>query len=552
MQLECKYINASSSLGTKYRIAYNFKQGYTYFITLNAAELNNTAGSSTGPFLRLDLTNYGGGGGTICQGPQTIQPNLSGNPAAVQYSITSFADVQFAFSTPLSSAFSMLEVSAIPAFNSTGTNSIRIRKMTILEVIPTPAFTLPSSTTFSCGSTIPQTFTVANVNNTTGITDYTWDLSSAGNGWLYNGSAAAQTISTGTNNTITLTPVCGSTQSNIKAVVTANGNTYNTNSSAITYTQPTYSISGSNVFCSGSSVYTVTGLPCNGSVTWSADPASGIVNMVQNNNEATLTKQNDGVVKLTATITNPNACSSATVIKSITVTVGTPKIIAPSGAEGVFTLTGERFNYIGPGANYIVCPGENLIFSPYFPNDYTSPLTGHQWTISGSFNATGSLNLGSLFVTAPSSPRQYFNFTYQYQNICGWSPLYYGYAGTMDCDAGEEPDRIHPSEKKMTGPTNKLSSSVDMLLPTSKEIANFNDVNVIFPNPARDIVNVTVNSKTSETILIKIYNLFGEEIRKVKTSSQTTSINVADLPNGVYFIKVHSGQKLTTHKIIKN
>ncbi len=61
IRLACQYVSASSSLGTKYRIDYDFKVGYKYYITVNAAQLNSTTGYSTGVYLRLDMTNTGGG-----------------------------------------------------------------------------------------------------------------------------------------------------------------------------------------------------------------------------------------------------------------------------------------------------------------------------------------------------------------------------------------------------------------------------------------------------------------------------------------------------------
>jgi hypothetical protein len=112
IRLACKYVSASSSLGTKYRIAYNFKVGYKYIITINATELNSTTGYSTGPWLRLDMTNTSGGGGT-CVGAQTISPNYSGNPAPYQFNDANFNDRQFAYSSPLTASYSTLEISAL-------------------------------------------------------------------------------------------------------------------------------------------------------------------------------------------------------------------------------------------------------------------------------------------------------------------------------------------------------------------------------------------------------------------------------------------------------
>ena len=110
VQLDNRNISTSDIRGTKYRIAYNFKVGHRYIITVTSAAF----GSSSNPSLRLDLNNNGSSGGTACLGEQSVNPNLAGNPAAFQYGSTSFQDVPFAFSTPLASAFPFLELTSLP------------------------------------------------------------------------------------------------------------------------------------------------------------------------------------------------------------------------------------------------------------------------------------------------------------------------------------------------------------------------------------------------------------------------------------------------------
>ncbi|MGH2645039.1 MAG: hypothetical protein ACRDE2_13885, partial [Chitinophagaceae bacterium] len=192
VELDCGYNNGNPQ-GTKYRLSYSFKKGYIYRITVSAAEVINTLGTSYSPYLRLDITNTGGGGNIACNGTQIIIQNLSGSPLPLQVTGLSFLDHEFMFSSS-SAAFSTLEVSAIPAIGGSG-NTIRIRKITIVETAPTPTFTLPSTVNIPCGSTNPQTFTITNEYNSPGVTGYTWNLG-ASNGWLYNGSPAPATIST--------------------------------------------------------------------------------------------------------------------------------------------------------------------------------------------------------------------------------------------------------------------------------------------------------------------------------------------------------------------
>lgn len=67
----------------------------------------------------------------------------------------------------------------------------------------------------------------------------------------------------------------------------------------------------------------------------------------------------------------------------------------------------------------------------------------------------------------------------------------------------------------------------------------------IFPNPVEDILNININ--TDGDFEAQIINLTGQVIRV----SKETSINVSDLPKGVYFLNVkYNGQNLTK-KFIK-
>jgi hypothetical protein len=137
IEMAATFVSSSSSLGTKYRIAYNFKVGAKYMITVNAAEKTSTQGFTTGPNLKLRLTNTGGGGSTVCTGPGTITSDLSGNPPTSQLSLTTYADYQFVWGTDLGTSYSTLEVFSIPATNG-GTNAIRIKKSPLLKLLQYP------------------------------------------------------------------------------------------------------------------------------------------------------------------------------------------------------------------------------------------------------------------------------------------------------------------------------------------------------------------------------------------------------------------------------
>jgi len=527
--------NGAVQKGARYRIAYNFKAGYSYIIYVTTAAVENTVGFTTGPYIRLDVNNNGGGGSTGCNGPETLSASTGGNPAAVQLSSNSFQEFQFVFLQMGTQP--TLEVTAFPA-NNGGTKTVRIRKIRIVETPPAANFAItPNPIPVTCGLATPVTLTVNNNGGTTGITDYTWNLGATPNNWLLNGNPAPETYSTGTTNTLSLTPVCGTTPSNISATVTAGGNSFQTNTATISISNPTLSINGNANFCTGTSNYSINNLPCNASVSWSASPGGVVSLSCTSCPSITLTKLADGVVTLSATITKTNACSSGTETKDLTITVAAPKIIyTPSGQEA-YNLTGQRFNYgaNGPGKHFSVCPGEYLTFTPYFPSGYNPPtITAHQWTISGNYSSVGSLTQNYISVTSASSHPNAFNFTYQYQNACGWSPEYNGSAGTMDCDNGEEPFRVH---------------RIKIL---KEELVKPENLATIFPNPVNDVLNIAINPKDVGMVTIKLYNALGKEVKKVIAISPLTSLNISGLTKGIYFIQILDGRRITTHKVIKN
>jgi hypothetical protein len=76
---------------------------------------------------------------------------------------------------------------------------------------------------------------------------------------------------------------------------------------------------------------------------------------------------------------------------------------------------------------------------------------------------------------------------------------------------------------------------------------NFSENNIdlqLFPNPVKDVLNIKMNDDLSQAI---IYNLQGQKV----IESTTKQINVSNLENGVYFIKVNSEGKNATKRFIK-
>ena len=81
-------------------------------------------------------------------------------------------------------------------------------------------------------------------------------------------------------------------------------------------------------------------------------------------------------------------------------------------------------------------------------------------------------------------------------------------------------------------------------VPTSIE-SNVAENFSIYPNPAANIVNV----KTDRNAELSIFNATGKEVKHISTNGNTTSIDISELPNGLYFIVANGiAQKLTIER----
>lgn len=378
VNLPCKRNSSTSQLGTEYQIKFLFKKDHKYNINVYYK------GTVQGPSdfypaiaLRLNptaLTHYTS---TSCAGPQAISQNYTAYGTAG----SNWAWVNNLISTPvLATDYQSLSVAGYPQGTSAGgSNAVQVRIITIIEYPPaatTPVFTLPASVNITCGSGTAQQFAITNVNNSTGISAYNWDLGSGSNGWLYNGLPASQYITT-PGNTISLMPVCGTIQQGVKAIVTVNGTDYSTNTTAINTTLPSLSISGNAVIGSTEN-YSVAGLPCNASVVWSVAPAGLASLSCTNCDQTTLTAVANGNLTLSATVT---ACGqSQTITKNLSVCMSASGVA--TNLTGTLSWVGS--SYYGYTLNFTGVPGATSYHMEWFDvsnnsllNTYPVPNPGY-------------------------------------------------------------------------------------------------------------------------------------------------------------------------------
>ncbi|MBK6937896.1 MAG: hypothetical protein IPH18_14185 [Chitinophagaceae bacterium] len=279
--------------------------------------------------------------------------------------------------------------------NTCGTNLNNYQVPASIVVLrAAAALTISASpNTVACGSTSPVVFTIDNTSSLTGITGYMWELGN-NNNWTYNGSPAPSSIYT-TTNTLTLSPVCGTSlvSPSASVVLTNAGNTCNIPVPAptLTVTAPSLSIQGTQSLCSGTENYLIVGAPCNSPAIWSIEPGTGIANLNSTNGVSTsLTKVSDGKIVLTAKVAS---CATEYPV-TLPIQVGTYTssdftLTASSGSNGYLSWcpnTTYGFTLGGPASNY----------SWYYPTGWTpNYISGYICAIrspSTSYPPTGDVS----------------------------------------------------------------------------------------------------------------------------------------------------------------
>jgi hypothetical protein len=77
-------------------------------------------------------------------------------------------------------------------------------------------------------------------------------------------------------------------------------------------------------------------------------------------------------------------------------------------------------------------------------------------------------------------------------------------------------------------------------------MANLN----VYPNPAHEVVNVTLPSSISDVYKIKLVNVLGAVVYEETVTKGNASINLSGKAKGIYFLSVEANNQKATKKIV--
>lgn len=270
--------------------------------------------------------------------------------------------------------------------------------------------------------------------------------------------------------------------------------TNTTNVASLTNASLSLSIAGNNSFCTGTSSYTVNGVPAGAGVTWTSSNTS-IATVTPSGNPGTVTKTGNGIVTITATV--GTGCYFNNVL-SKTVTVG----IVPSPSVD---------------ANWDT-PLKIIAFV-----DPVDGATSYKWYVNNVYIKSTSNNTTSL--------------------------PYYGDCNTNVTVSAEVVNSCGTSGKTSTNIGTAPCGSFYSIAPNPA-----GDIVTITADAPSALAVKTGVSYLSESRItqVKIYNSNGVLLKTIPYTKAATQvkINVGDLETGLYFVEVSNGIIKQTQKIV--
>lgn len=508
VDLEC-----SGTTGTEYAITYDFKQGFSYKITVKASNIKSNSANANSN-IRLNLTNGGSGVSTSCSGPQTIDVSLSGNmKQSLAINTGSYTDYVINYSV-LANPFSHMMVAAVPT-SGTGLQAMVIRSIIIEETLVNPELSLtPTSVNTSCGNSITQTFTLNNPHNVPGITSYDWNLGSS-NGWIYNGSPAPSTITT-TGNSIALSTNClSASPGNVSVTALKSGVAYKSYTATVNYnaTVPPATITGPAGLCHAENYMAGTFPACGGGVTYTWSKSSNL-NLSGSGSTVSVSPASGGGGAAWIEVTMSSNCGSSTYRKNVIL-------------ESIPEITGGT---------------------------YTNPFTGYGTLVAGGANVICGLNTGSVidFTTVGGNMDTYIDIAgppatpawsgapnmISFDGFTYWSQ-YVVFTVTLTNSCGsntyEFPFYPNPCEPALRA-----------------EVSPFS----VYPNPATsnvyvEPIEVSKDKKVSD-YSIKLFTDKGALLKTQhnKSTPGRITINTSNLPEGIYYLHITQQGKVYKKQVL--
>ena len=212
------------------------------------------------------------------------------------------------------------------------------------------------------------------------------------------------------------------------------------------------------------------------------------------------------------------------------------KDVALAGVDFSTSAAGNQFlNTVSlnlelptPGSYEISFKGTNTLL--WFEKDWFDPAPNPTWPYIGTVSGATVITLDG---TGNTDPDYDWNLSGNVVGMYNWVVS----TGTGSSACGRVPYTMFHDCDIVSGIENVLPSNL-----------------TVYPNPSSDVVNVSFDLANSTSTSVELYNSLGALIEAQNNSnaavgSQTATFTTANLAEGVYFVKVKTGDNITTESV---
>jgi hypothetical protein len=82
------------------------------------------------------------------------------------------------------------------------------------------------------------------------------------------------------------------------------------------------------------------------------------------------------------------------------------------------------------------------------------------------------------------------------------------------------------------------------------EDQNHNDFVKVYPNPVKDYLFIELTNKNAGKVNIELVNAMGQIVKSTNTELNQVSLDLSNMPGGIYYTRISCNDQTTTHKFI--
>jgi PKD repeat protein len=353
--------------------------------------------------------------------------------------------------------------------------------------------------------------------------------------WSDNSTAASINVSASGTYDVTYTDANGCSATSAATTVTVNPNP----------SAPTITANGPTTFCTGDSVL-LTSNQATGNV-WSTSAMTQSISVTTSGSYS-------------VTYTDANGCSAT----SNSTTVSVSNAPAPT-----ITIQG----------NTALCPGDMVTLTSSTADTYlwSNSMTTQSITVSaaGTYfvtvtntnacNGTGASS--SVTVTALTAPTSSFTYNvpvvnqYQFTNTSTGGTIFAWDFGDASQSSAQNPAHVYFTSGTYT--VTLIVTNASGCSTTSTQVVSVGvgvqeqgivNAMTLYPNPANENLNIEISMNDNAAAQVVAYDMSGKllinETNSLATGNNTLTYDVTGWSNGIYFVRVTTGNSVNTMKVV--